>query len=152
MRKVAVAVAALAISLEPLAAIEGPQHRFSVPSLERPLPPGSGSPEAGQKVFARKCASCHTPPGQRWPGRIGIAMTACWQQPHALFHFVKTAMPPTAPGTLKDPEVYAVVAFLLKDAGALPAGVVVDAKTLPAVAMPNRGGALPSNCLELVRR
>jgi cytochrome c len=45
-----------------------------------------------------------------------------------------------APGSLSDDQVYAVTAFILAQAKIVPGDAVMDARTLPAVQMPNRGG------------
>jgi cytochrome c len=44
------------------------------------------------------------------------------------------------PQTLTNDEVYALSAYLLSLNGLIPACAVMDAKTLPAVQMPNRNG------------
>ncbi|CAE6797926.1 hypothetical protein NSPZN2_70185 [Nitrospira defluvii] len=49
-------------------------------------------------------------------------------------------MPLNAPQSLTPDEVYAVVAWLLHQNGILPADAAIDAQTLLAVKMPNRGG------------
>ena len=46
----------------------------------------------------------------------------------------------TAPGTLNADEVYALSAWLLHINGVIAADAVMDARTLPAVRMPNRDG------------
>ena len=49
-------------------------------------------------------------------------------------------MPFKQPGTLTHNQVYAVVAFVLHLNGIIGENSVMDAKTLPQVKMPNRGG------------
>jgi cytochrome c len=49
-------------------------------------------------------------------------------------------MPFDQPGLLKPPEVYAVVAHILNLNGIIGNSEVMDAKSLPKVKMPNRGG------------
>lgn len=51
-------------------------------------------------------------------------------------------MPMNAPQSLDD-EVYAVVGYLLNLNGLLSDDAVLDARTLPAVRMPNRDGFVP---------
>jgi cytochrome c len=51
-------------------------------------------------------------------------------------------MPMDRPQTLSNDEVYALSAYLLNLNGLIPADAVMDAKTLPAVQMPNRNGFL----------
>jgi cytochrome c len=47
-------------------------------------------------------------------------------------------MPQNAPQSLSNDDVYAVSAYVLNLNGLLPAGATLDAKTLPAIKMPNR--------------
>jgi cytochrome c len=49
-------------------------------------------------------------------------------------------MPFKQPGTLTPNQVYAVVAHVLFLNGIIAENAVMDAKTLPQVKMPNRGG------------
>jgi cytochrome c len=62
---------------------------------------------------------------------------------------VKRAMPFNAPGSLSDNEVYADVAYILSEAKIIKPTDVMDAKTLPKVAMPNRDGFVPDPRPEL---
>jgi cytochrome c len=57
-----------------------------------------------------------------------------------LFDYIRRTMPMDRPQTLTNDEVYALSAYLLNLNGLIPAGAVMDAKTLPAVQMPNRNG------------
>ena len=47
-------------------------------------------------------------------------------------------MPPDAPGSLTDTEVYSLTAFLLHANELIPEDATIDATTLPKVAMPAR--------------
>jgi len=47
-------------------------------------------------------------------------------------------MPPTAPGTLSDPELYGLVAYLLYLNEIVPANAEMNLDSLPRVAMPAR--------------
>ena len=49
-------------------------------------------------------------------------------------------MPFDKPGSLKPPEVYAVVAYILNLNDIIGNNQVMDAKSLPKVKMPNRDG------------
>jgi len=62
-------------------------------------------------------------------------------------------MPMPAPGSLSDDQVYAVVAYILGEAKIIDTNAVLDAKTLPKVAMPNRDGFIgdPRPEIELYR-
>jgi cytochrome c len=57
-----------------------------------------------------------------------------------LFDYIRRTMPMDRPQTLTNDEVYALSAYLLSLNGLIPANAVMDAKTLPAVQMPNRNG------------
>jgi mono/diheme cytochrome c family protein len=120
------------------------------------LPAGSGSVAAGKEIFATTCAACHGEklegvPGTGAPALIGGRGTlthvppvktveSYWPYATTLFDYVKRAMPFNAPGSLTDDQVYALCAFILAEGKVVPADAVLDAKTLPKVAMPNRAG------------
>jgi len=52
-------------------------------------------------------------------------------------------MPITAPDSLSNDQVYAVTAYILSEAKIVAPDAVLDAKSLPAVKMPNRDGFIP---------
>jgi mono/diheme cytochrome c family protein len=140
---------------------------FSIPPDGRGLPGGSGNAAAGAKIFAENCAACHGDKLQGNPapgiggdrlvgGRGSLATNApvktvesYWPYATTLFDYVKRAMPFSAPGSLKDDEVYAVVAYILSEAKIIKPTEVMDAKTLPKVVMPNRDGFIPDARPEL---
>jgi mono/diheme cytochrome c family protein len=135
------------------------------------LPAGSGTPEQGATVYAKACASCHGPNGEGqgpYPKLVGgprgdfnfasdfkIPRTIgnYWPYATTVFDYVRRAMPQLTPGSLTADETYAVTAYLLQRDGIIPAGTVLDAKSLPQIHMParerfveddrrgNRGGA-----------
>jgi cytochrome c len=114
------------------------------------LPPGSGKPAEGQKIYAEKCAACHGdsgqgglaarviggPPKATLDGGKGIAN----YYPYAttVFDFIRRSMPWTAPRTLTDQEVYALTAYLLAANKLIGENDEMNATTLPKVKMPNR--------------
>jgi S-disulfanyl-L-cysteine oxidoreductase SoxD len=115
------------------------------------LPPGSGSVSRGHAVFDEQCAACHGAQGQggvgdRLVGGQGTIATAkpiktvgsYWPYAPTLFDYIRRAMPQNAPQSLSNDEVYAVSAYILNLNGLLPADGMLDAKSLPAVKMPNR--------------
>ena len=117
------------------------------------LPPGSGSVGDGQVVYASKCAGCHGRSGEggyadALVGGKGTLATAkpvrtvgsYWPYATTLFDYVRRAMPYNAPQSLTAEQTYAVVAYVLFLNQILAAGAVLDAKSLPAVQMPNRHG------------
>ncbi len=63
-----------------------------------------------------------------------------WPYATTLFDFINRAMPFYAPHSLTPDQVYAVTAFLLNLNEIVPDDFVADAKTVPAVKMPNRDG------------
>jgi S-disulfanyl-L-cysteine oxidoreductase SoxD len=124
------------------------------------LPPGRGSVQQGGQIFADKCAACHGADGQGKPmdrlvGGAGTIATpkpvktvgSYWPYATTLYDFIHRAMPFNAPQSLSPDEVYAVCAYVLYLNHLAPADAVLDAETLPKVAMPNRGAfvsAFPS--------
>jgi mono/diheme cytochrome c family protein len=140
---------------------------FSIPPDGRGLPPGSGTAAVGAKIFAENCAACHgeklegipTPGigGDRLIGGRGSLATKApvktvesyWPYATTLFDYIKRAMPFSAPGSLKDDEVYALAAYILSEGKIIKPTDVMDAKTLPKVVMPNRDGFIPDDRPEL---
>jgi S-disulfanyl-L-cysteine oxidoreductase SoxD len=119
------------------------------------LPAGSGTAEEGAAVFATNCSSCHGANGEGKPplypqlvggpkGDFNFASDAkiprtignYWPYATTLYDYIRRAMPLTAPGSLTADQTYAVTAFLLEREGVVPAGMRLDAKSLPAVQMP----------------
>jgi S-disulfanyl-L-cysteine oxidoreductase SoxD len=140
---------------------------FSIPADGRGLPPGSGNATAGAKVYAQNCAACHGDKLEGNPakgiggdkligGRGSLAtktpvktVESYWPYATTLFDYVKRAMPFSSPGTLKDDEIYAVVAYILSEAKIIKPTDTMNATTLPKVAMPNRDGFIPDARPEL---
>jgi cytochrome c len=118
------------------------------------LPSGSGTPHQGEQVYAAKCLGCHGEKGAGKPndqlvggkGSLEPEQTpiktvgSFWPYATTMFDYVRRAMPLTEPKSLKDDEVYAVVAYVLWLNGVVGENDTLDAKTLPAVRMPNRDG------------
>jgi cytochrome c len=120
----------------------------------RGLPAGRGTAAEGKTVYDTKCVACHGPDAKGGPvygamvGGIGSfttnarVLTPGSMYPYApiLFDYIRRTMPMDRPQTLTNDEVYALSAYLLSLNGLIPANAVMDAKTLPAVQMPNRNG------------
>ena len=118
------------------------------------LPPGSGTPQQGEQVYVAKCLGCHGEKGAGKPndrlaggpellapGQAPVKTIGnFWPYATTVFDYVRRAMPLNEPKSLRDDEVYAVVAYLLWLNGAIGENDKIDAKTLPAVRMPNRDG------------
>src|SRR6201985_1020926 len=115
------------------------------------LPPGSGTVSHGHEVFDQQCAACHGAKGEggtgdQLVGGQGTLATpkpvrtvgSYWPYAPTLFDYIRRAMPQNAPQSLSNDDVYAVSAYVLNLNGLLPADAVLDAKTLPAIKMPNR--------------
>ena len=125
----------------------------SIPPDGTGLPAGSGTVADGAQVFATKCIACHGPEGagsvnDRLVGGQGSLTSATpvktigsyWPYATTLFDYVRRAMPYPTPHSLSDPEVYALVAYLLNLNGVIPKDAVMNKTTLPQVQMPNRAG------------
>jgi cytochrome c len=63
-----------------------------------------------------------------------------WPYATTLFDFIRRAMPFDAPQSLSADQVYAIAAYVLYLNKIVPADAVLDAASLPKVAMPNRNG------------
>jgi len=60
-----------------------------------------------------------------------------------LFGYIRAAMPWNEPRSLSDHEVYALTAYILAESKLIDPKLVLNAKTLAQVKMPNRDGFLP---------
>ena len=121
------------------------------------LPPGSGTPQQGEAVYAAKCLGCHGEKGAGKPndqlvGGIGTltaehapakTVGSFWPYATTLFDYVRRAMPFNAPRSLSNDEVYAVCAYILQLNGIIGENAVMNAQTLAKVQMPNRDGFIP---------
>ena len=117
------------------------------------LPPGSGTAEAGKKVFESRCVTCHGATAKEGPqdvlvGGQGTLNTgkpiktvgSYWPYATTLWDYVNRAMPFDHPRTLPPNDVYSATAYLLYLNGIVGEHDVLDQTTLPRVRMPNRGG------------
>lgn len=135
-----------ALSQEQLAAID-----FTIMPDGDGLPAGSGDAVAGRDVYARNCLACH---GEGGAGGVNDRLSgghdsltaerpvktvgSYWPYATTIFDYVRRAMPFQTPGSLSDDEIYAVTAYLLHINGIIAEDQVMDADSLPDVAMPNR--------------
>jgi S-disulfanyl-L-cysteine oxidoreductase SoxD len=118
------------------------------------LPSGGGTPQQGEQVYLTKCLACHGEKGSGKPndqlvgglGSLGPdqapvkTVGSFWPYATTLFDYVRRAMPLNESKSLRDEEVYAVVAYILLLNGVIGENDTIDAQTLPAVRMPNRDG------------
>ena len=130
------------------------------------LPPGSGTYKAGAQNYGEQCASCHgmklegvrdaNLPQGGGPALVGGRGTlstpkfkqtveSYWPYATTLYDYILRAMPYTAPGSLKPDEVYSLVAYILAEGIVIKKTEVMDAKSLPKGAMPNKDGFYPDN-------
>jgi S-disulfanyl-L-cysteine oxidoreductase SoxD len=135
--------------------------RFVSPLADgRGLPRGSGSVLEGKSLYQQQCASCH---GENLQGGMGDRLIggrgslvnddpakapvktveSYWPYATTLFDYIKRAMPLNAPDSLSNDQVYAVTAYILSEAKIVPEDALMNAETLPKVAMPNRDGFVP---------
>ena len=116
------------------------------------LPPGNGTPAQGAAVYAEKCTACHGQKGEGQPNDrlVGGQLTgdqpavktvgSYWPYATTLFDYTRRAMPWQQTKSLTNDEVYAVSAYILRLNGIIGDNDVLNAMTLPKVAMPNRDG------------
>lgn len=118
------------------------------------LPPGSGSVQQGEELYARLGAKCHGAQGEGTdvaPPLVGGQGTlntdapvktvgSFWPYATTLYDYIHRAMPADAPQSLTPDEVYALTAYVLYLNGIVPEDAVMDAQSLPQVVMPNHAG------------
>jgi S-disulfanyl-L-cysteine oxidoreductase SoxD len=120
------------------------------------LPAGRGTVARGKVVYVEQCARCHGATATEGPemplvGGKGSLTTdkplktigSYWPYATTLFDYINRAMPFDRPTVLSAEDVYAVTGYLLNLNGIIAEQDVMDAKTLPAVRMPNRDGFVP---------
>jgi cytochrome c5 len=79
-------------------------------------------PEAGRRVFDSYCRACHV-------AGIGESVLLRYRTAEAVFQFVRSNMPPGNPTRVAEQGHWDVVAYLLSEAGLLPAGQEVTPDT-----------------------
>lgn len=131
------------------------------------LPKGSGSVSRGQEVWESRCASCHGTFGESnevFTPLIGgttaedikngrVAALASGKQPQkttimkvptlsTLWDYIHRAMPWTAPKSLSNDDVFAVLAYLLSLAEIVPEDFTLNDQNIVDIQkkMPNRNG------------
>jgi S-disulfanyl-L-cysteine oxidoreductase SoxD len=118
------------------------------------LPPGSGTPAQGARIYAEKCVACHDENGKHrfgfsplWGGGKITDISAGMKTienflPYAttVFDLIRRGMPWTQPRSLTNDEVYALTAFILAKNKLIGETDIMNTETLPQVQMPNRNG------------
>src|SRR5258708_18983266 len=112
------------------------------------LPPGSGTPAEGARIYAAKCSACHGPEGKggvnaRLIGGDPIknmesekTIANFWPFATTLFDYIRRAMPWPKPRSLTDQEVYSLTAYILSLNKLIGESDTITAQTLPKVRMP----------------
>ncbi len=121
------------------------------------LPAGSGTPAAGERIYAAKCIACHGEkgvgqPNDRLVGGQGTltelaqvrTIGSFWPTATTVFDYIRRAMPFLEPQSLTNDEVYALTAYLLALNGIIDEDDEMNARTLARVRMPNRDGFIVS--------
>ena len=129
------------------------------------LPPGSGTPLQGRKIYQQHCQQCHGQGGQGGPndklaGRQNNddfpfseknapkkTIGNYWPYATTVFDYIRRTMPYAEPGSLTDNEVYALTAYLLHINDIIPKDFTLNAETLPSIIMPAHGRFIPDNRL-----
>jgi mono/diheme cytochrome c family protein len=141
------------------------QYGITVAPDGKGLPAGSGTAADGKAVFAAKCQKCH---GSKGDGDIGPPLVggqgtlatakplktvgSFWPYATTVWDYVHRAMPFDQAGTLKNDEVYGVVAYVLFLNGIVEERQTMNASTLAKVRMPNRDGFVPDPRPDVKRR
>ena len=139
---------------------------IAYPASGTGLPAGSGTYDKGKELFASNCAACHGDnlkgvndknlPQGGGPALIGgrgtlnttkpvMTVESYWPYSTTLYDYIHRAMPFTSPDSLQPDEVYSLVAYILGEAKIIDKTAVMNADTLPKVAMPNRDGFFVDN-------
>jgi S-disulfanyl-L-cysteine oxidoreductase SoxD len=125
------------------------------------LPPGRGTSADGAPIYAARCAACHGKTGKEGPNDVLVGrlpddafpfardprapktIGSYWPYATTVFDYIRRAMPPDAPRSLGDNEVYSLVAYLLFLNELIPADAVIDQSSLPKVKMPAHDHFVP---------
>jgi cytochrome c len=116
------------------------------------LPPGSGTPVEGARVYTAKCLACHGQEGKGGPSAKLVGgepiktmdaektIANFWPYATTLYDYIRRAMPWQKPRSLTNEEVYALTAYILSLNKLIGENDTMNAQTLPKVRMPNREG------------
>src|SRR5262249_39590702 len=118
------------------------------------LPPGSGTVQQGEAVFAAKCQACHGAkgagqPNDRLVGGQGSlpgdkppvkTIGRFWPYAKTLPHYIRQATPRNESKALTRGDVYGVGGYLPSLNGIIAEAEPMNAQSLPKVAMGTREG------------
>ena len=117
-------------------------------------PPGRGSVKEGEALYMERCAACHGEFGEsagRWPALAQGKGTLASNDPvktvgsyypylSSVFDYIRRAMPFGDTQSLKNNELYAIVAYVLYLNDIVDDKFVLSKETWAQVKMPNAGG------------
>ncbi|MBL4768095.1 MAG: c-type cytochrome [Rhodobacteraceae bacterium] len=123
------------------------------------LPVGSGSVEAGEEIFAEKCAVCHGDFAEgvdNWPKLAGGEDTldredpvktvgSYWPYLSTTWDYINRSMPYGNAQSLEHDEVFAIVAYILYSNDLVEENFVLSNENFLEVEMPNAGGFFIDN-------
>lgn len=118
------------------------------------LPKGAGSVEAGEELFADRCAPCHGDFAEgvdNWPVLAGgwdtldsddpvKTVGSYWPYLTGVLDYVRRSKPYGAAQTLSDDEAYAAVAYILYSNDLVDEDFILSDESLLTVPMPNADG------------
>ena len=121
------------------------------------LPPGSGSVEDGEMLYEDQCAECHGSFGEgvgRFPvlaggegslteARPSKTVGSFWAHTSTLWDYIHRSMPFTAPQSLEDDEVYAIVAYVLYLNDIVDDDFELNQSNLADIELPNKPNFIP---------
>ena len=96
--------------------------------------PQPTSPDLGRRRFLRRGVAVGAPV---------LTIGSFWPYATTLWSYIRRSQPVDEPGSLTPDQVYALTAYLLHLNGIIGEHEVIDARTLPAVRLPNRDGFVP---------
>ena len=147
---------------------------LSIDVIGTMLPKGEGNAIIGEELYRTKCISCHGSEGDSttvkssdsggWSsdklkllyptlsGGIGTLSSqmpvktvgSYWPYATTLFDYIRRAMPPYAPQSLKDNEVYSLTAYILYTNNIVRKNQNLNDQNLAKIRMPNQAGFINS--------
>lgn len=124
------------------------------------LPQGAGTVGEGRQLYNTRCGRCHGASGWGGPYMALVTDTAhnkaaderadktignYWPYASTLYDYIHRAMPFDSSGSLSPNEVYSLTAFLLYANRIIDSTTVLNAQSLPQVAMPAQSLFIPDD-------